>query len=416
MFFAHSRPGASASAIAWLQTISILVSLLTPVLTSHTKSPFTSLHHRKLQEPQQTSLWSHWNTISGFNFFDSFVFINRWDNTTHSAAYYVDKDEAQRLSLAYVDKDARAIIGVDTTKDISADVMPAVFLNTTTGTFKYNQTALRSSVRLESLERYDPGTLIIADFHHTPYGCASWPAFWMYGQDWPAHGEIDIFEGWNDNTRGRATLHTTPGCSHDPTGIQTGKVIQETCDTSVNYNAGCTVEDPTTDFYGPTLNNNGGAVFAAMYTNSEISVWRWRRDDIPQDIQNEAPCPETWPTPTATWKSGTSCDIPQKFGPQNLVITIAMCGDSDLNTYSQGKCPGKCYDHFLKGSNYKDVYFAINSIKIFKGMPDAISKPAPVIPPGQQPVTPPGQQPVTPLPALNSSARDPKPVNNKPPQ
>jgi hypothetical protein len=79
MFFAHSRPGASASAIAWLQTISILVSLLTPVLTSHIKSPFTSLHHRKLQEPQQTSLWSHWNTISGFNFFDSFVFINRWD-------------------------------------------------------------------------------------------------------------------------------------------------------------------------------------------------------------------------------------------------------------------------------------------------------------------------------------------------
>jgi hypothetical protein len=59
----------------------------------------------------------------------------------------------------------------------------------------------------------------------------------MYGQDWPSHGEIDvrnlnsdgekkafpsaivklpclfhqIFEGWNNNTRGRATLHTTPG-------------------------------------------------------------------------------------------------------------------------------------------------------------------------------------------------------------
>ena len=59
-------------------------------------------------------------------------------------------------------------------------------------------------------------------------------AVWMYGQDWPLQGEIDvrnlaiiklliaivdiffclpgqIFEGWNDNSRGRATLHTQPG-------------------------------------------------------------------------------------------------------------------------------------------------------------------------------------------------------------
>ena len=72
-----------------------------------------------------------------------------------------------------MDENARAIIAVDTTKDISPDVMPAVFLNTTTGTFKYNQTALRSSVRLESLERYEAGSLFIVDFHHTPYGVSS---------------------------------------------------------------------------------------------------------------------------------------------------------------------------------------------------------------------------------------------------
>jgi hypothetical protein len=75
--------------------------------------------------------------------------------------------------LAYVDENARAIIAVDTKKDISNDTMPAVFLNTTTGVFKYNQTALRNSIRLESLERYDPGTLVIADFHHTPYGVSA---------------------------------------------------------------------------------------------------------------------------------------------------------------------------------------------------------------------------------------------------
>ncbi|POV99540.1 hypothetical protein PSTT_13717 [Puccinia striiformis] len=407
----HSRSAGLASTMIWLGLTIALLSSLTPVLAGHdgTDTVPNPLARRKLSNGSpgpvnagrvpQTSVWSHYDTISGFNFFDSFTFINRWDNTTHSAAYYVSKAEAQKLSLAYVDQNARAIIAVDTTKDISADVMPAVFLNTTTGTFKYNRTALRSSVRLESLERYDAGTMVIADFQHTPYGCASWPAFWMHGEDWPNGGEIDIFEGWNDNTHGRAVLHTSPGCGHDPTGIQTGKLLQETCDSKINWNqlkslgflnppAGCAAEDPTTDFYGPPLNKNGGAVFATMYTTSEISVWRWRRQDVPEDIKSSSPRPESWPTPVGTWKNGASCDIDKHFGPQNLVINIALCGDSDLNTYSEGKCPGKCYDHLLKGSNYKDVYFSINSIKIFKGTPDAVSKvhatvasPKPVVPP-----------------------------------
>ncbi|KAI9617659.1 hypothetical protein H4Q26_012962 [Puccinia striiformis f. sp. tritici PST-130] len=122
----HSRSAGLASTMIWLGLTIALLSSLTP-------------------DGYPTSVWSHYDTISGFNFFDSFTFINRWDNTTHSAAYYVSKAEAQKLSLAYVDQNARAIIAVDTTKDISADVMPAVFLNTTTGTFKYNRTALRSS-------------------------------------------------------------------------------------------------------------------------------------------------------------------------------------------------------------------------------------------------------------------------------
>ncbi|KAH9465253.1 hypothetical protein MJO28_007046 [Puccinia striiformis f. sp. tritici] len=413
----NSRSGSFAATIVWLQSITALLSLLAPVCAGRDHNVLTHLARRKLSKGSadhvpQTSIWSHYNTISGFNFFDSFTFINRWDNTTHSAAYYVDKAEAQKLSLAYVDENARAIIAVDTTKDISADVMPAVFLNTATGTFKYNRTALRSSVRLESLERYDVGTMVIADFHHTPYGCASWPAFWMHGEDWPKNGEIDIFEGWNDNTHGRATLHTTPNCAHDPTGTQTGKVLQQTCDSSVNWNAGCSVEDPTPDFYGPTLNKNGGAVFAAMYTTSEISVWRWRRQDVPDDIKSNNPRPELWPTPVATWKSGASCDIDKHFGPQNMIINIAMCGDSDLNTYAQGKCPGKCYDHLLKGSNYKEVYFAINSIKIFKGEPDAVSKPVTATAPGPKPVVPPpGLKPGKPV--VPTVPKSPSPIPGK---
>ncbi|KNZ62241.1 hypothetical protein VP01_1296g3 [Puccinia sorghi] len=451
----------TASAVVWLQSIPALLSLLTPVLASHPNNLITRLAYRQLggsvavkpAPVPQISIWSHYNTISGFTFFDSFTFINRWDNTSHSAAYYVDQQEAQRLSLAYVDDHARAIIAVDTTKDLSADVMPAVFLNTTTGTFRYNQTALRSSVRLESLERYDPGTLIIADFHHTPYGvssfcpdlsvtCASWPAckcfFFIFSNSntsaeiaqritWVLVRQSGSFFVFPDRflKAGMITLmgerpfthnlgkhnahHSTRmtvdsiflSCSHDPSGIQTGKVLQETCNSKVNYNAGCSVEDPTTDFYGPTLNSNGGAVSIChnvhQFGNFSLEMVRLRRQDVPVDIKSNSPRPELWPVPVATWKSGASCDIPHKFGPQNLVINIAMCGDSDLNTYSQGKCPGKCYDYLLKGSHYKDVYFAINSIKIFKGLPDAVSKPV-------APTTAP-PKPATPL------TEPPKPVN-----
>lgn len=363
--------------------LSVLIGLLSSSNVAGLFNSFTQLqqshrhYSRKFynQSHEPHYPWSLYQTISGFDFFDSFVFINRWDNTTHSASYYVNKEQAQDLSLAYVDENARAIIAVDSSVDISNDTMPAVVLNTTTGTFKYNPKALRKSVRLESLERHDAGTLVIADFQHVPFGCATWPAFWLFGTDWPNNGEIDIFEGWNDNSRGRATLHTLPNCSHDALAEQTGKVLQATCDSSVNWNAGCSVEDPTTEFYGPPFNKQGGGVFAAMYTNKEISIWRWLRKDIPADIQADRPVPESWPTPVATWLSGKSCSLNHRFGPQNLIINIATCGDSDLNTYSQGNCPGKCYDHLLKGANYKDAYFAINSIQIFKGRKDAVSRP-----------------------------------------
>jgi hypothetical protein len=38
------------------------------------------------------------------------------------------------------------------------------------------------------------------------YGCSVWGSFWMKGLDWPASGEIDVFEGVNLQTTNRVYL------------------------------------------------------------------------------------------------------------------------------------------------------------------------------------------------------------------
>lgn len=48
------------------------------------------------------------------------------------------------------------------------------------------------------------------DSVHMPVGCGAWPAFWTVpvGPNWPAGGEIDVFEGVDYNTYNQASLHT----------------------------------------------------------------------------------------------------------------------------------------------------------------------------------------------------------------
>lgn len=44
-------------------------------------------------------------------------------------------------------------------------------------------------------------------------GCSLWPAFWMFGPNWPADGEIDIVEFVNNDSKVATTLHTTDNCT-----------------------------------------------------------------------------------------------------------------------------------------------------------------------------------------------------------
>ncbi|CAH7669030.1 concanavalin A-like lectin/glucanase domain-containing protein [Phakopsora pachyrhizi] len=353
-----------------LTMISVLWTISNLVSSESFHAELSVGNHQLLSTRSYSNYSNSWRksqTISGSSFFDHWEFQERWDSTTHGAAYYVNREDAQRLKLAYVDENHRAILAVDSKTDLSNDTMPSVLLNTTDGTHQVNPLGLRKSVRIESIKTYDFGSLIIADFYHVPQGCASWGAFWMYGSNWPYDGEVDILEGFNDNIKNIATLHTTANCSHDPSGNQIGKVLQESCDISINYNAGCSVQDTSLETYGSEFNKRGGGVYATVYTKESITVWRWTREEIPKDITEDKPDPNTWGTPVATWLNGDSCRLSKHFKPQNLVFTITTCGDADRETYKQTKCPGSsCFDHLLKGSNYKDVYFSVNSIKIFK--------------------------------------------------
>ena len=98
-----------------------------------------------------------------------------------------------------------------------------------------------------------------------PYGCATWPAFWTVGANWPYGGEIDIVEGVNNGGNNQMTLHTAPGCSISQTSDFAGTVLQDSCDAFLNYNTGCGVEDPSSKSYGKTFNSNGGGVFATLW-------------------------------------------------------------------------------------------------------------------------------------------------------
>ena len=105
------------------------------------------------------------------NFFDQFDFFNGSD-PTHGYVDYVDRDYAEYAGLIG-NNYGKIYIGVDHTNVVGKGGRPAV--------------------RIESTKTYDSG-LIVIDIEHMPGGiCGTWPAFWMFGPNWPKNGEIGTF-------------------------------------------------------------------------------------------------------------------------------------------------------------------------------------------------------------------------------
>lgn len=203
--------------------------------------------------------------------------------------------------------------------------------------------------------------------------CGTWPAFWMFGPNWPSSGEIDIIEGVNAQTTNSITLHTSAGCSmHNPNSQKGTKTLTTNCNQD-SGNTGCGVSTTNTNAYGTGFNAVGGGVYAMQWASSGIYVWFWQRDAIPEDIASGGiPNIQSWGTPVATFESGNGgCDIDTAFKNNNIVFDTTFCGGWAGNVWSSSsECSAlasTCTQYV--GENpaaFTDAYWLINYVKVYQ--------------------------------------------------
>ncbi|CAL1698331.1 unnamed protein product [Somion occarium] len=289
---------------------------------------------------------------AGQDFFNDWDFTDNFDNTTNGDINYVP--QSTQPQLAYIDSNQRAIIKVDNTSVVAYP----------------NK---RNSIRINSKDFYEAGTVWVFDAVHLPYGCAVWPSFWTKGADWPRQGEIDIVEGINTQTSNQMALHTFNGCNAASGTNQKGKVGTTNCNDTTG--AGCTVTETTDNSYGASFASAGGGVWAAQFDATGIYIWFWNRASVPTSITTATDSIDIsqWGAPSAAYPS-SSCDIGKFFGAQQMVIDITLCGDwAGVPSLYQPVCGGDgaadgCYRNSVinAGSpNFDNAYFEINYIKAF---------------------------------------------------
>lgn len=100
------------------------------------------------------------------NFFSAFDFYTGAD-PTHGYVSYQSQSAASSQGLINTNY-GQVYLGVDSST--------------------YNPSAGRASVRLSSKKAYTHG-LFIADIAHMPGSiCGVWPAYWLFGPNWPSSG------------------------------------------------------------------------------------------------------------------------------------------------------------------------------------------------------------------------------------
>ncbi|KAI1848999.1 hypothetical protein JX265_013742 [Neoarthrinium moseri] len=309
------------------------------------------------QSYQITENWGANNFFNNFDFFEAGGFVN-----------YVNETYARDHELFGM-KDGKPFIGVEHKLPVS-----------NSGPFG------RASVRLESKKSFGKG-LFVFDMAYLPKPVdGSWPAIWMYGdwedkgwQTWPNHGDIDIYENWNQLTYNRQTLHTRSGCTVWNNPEMSATSVSGDCDSDYSgwkfgvqqwQYQGCSANDYSNKAFGDP---NGG-VYVVEYNSDHIKMWTFRPGNVPSDITSGNPDPSKWPgLPTFSTKGGDgSCDIDSHYGNQKIVLNLDFCGVAGNDGYwpstetYRTKDGISCWDYVAANpSDFADVYFKFNSVKIY---------------------------------------------------
>ncbi|KAI5122150.1 hypothetical protein M0805_000797 [Coniferiporia weirii] len=299
------------------------------------------------------AVWTLKDSFVGEGFLSGFNFEAIAD-PTHGRVNYVDQATAQSLGLVTAEGDTFIMRSDNTTVLTASDLG-------------------RNSIRIRSNNLYTSHVAVF-DIRHMPQGCGTWPAVWETLEDgWPAGGEIDIVEGVNDVVPNQSTLHTSPNCTMPTSGLkQTGTTALNNCDTNVNGNSGCGVQNNKPNNYGPGFNAAGGGWYALERTNSYIRVFFWGRNDktVPASVSQGLPIVDTslWGEPYALFPD-TDCDLASHFSGNNIIINLTFCGDwaGSPSIYTGDGCPGVCSDYVdANPSAFTDAYWNFASARVYE--------------------------------------------------
>jgi len=323
------------------------------------------------------------DTFDASNFFDEFDFFTEPD-PTHGFVQYVDGDTANREGLAGF-ASGGVYLGVDYNR------------TTTTG---------RASVRVTSKKAYTRG-LFVADIAHMPAGtagsnsCGLWPAFWMFGPDWPSSGEIDIIEGVNSQAANSVSLHTGPGCTVSNVGSAAGtRLVTADCQNDEGCTQDTTSAPESNSNYGTGFNAAGGGVYAAEWTDAAIKVWFFPQGSPTasqlssfsadggggggEGKNNTSPDPSAFGTPLAVFANSNnndgddnidsdtnSCAFDTHFADHRLVFDTTFCGDwAGRVWHSDAACASlapACEDYVgAHPEAFSEAYWLVRGIRVYQ--------------------------------------------------
>ncbi|KAF8760908.1 glycoside hydrolase family 16 protein [Rhizoctonia solani] len=247
--------------------------------------------------------------------------------STTGAVDYQNLDGSSSAGLHEINSDGHAIMRVETTQQVSGN---------------------RKSVRLHSHVTYNGG-LVILDAVHMPYGYQ--PSFVAYKSGCTIPQEYGS----------SGTLAASLNCAADETG-----------------NQGCGQLNSKPNNYGKSFNDNGGGVYASI----EVGQIRYLHlflpsDEIPSDIENEAPRPDRWGTPVGNWPA-QSCDPFEFMSDHIMIFDTTLCGDWAGNAWQSSGIAGQartcadmtgyntCLDYIRnEGSKLKDAFWEVKSVKLY---------------------------------------------------